>query len=81
MQAEKSRVRDQYVRRGIILCLIASLTGTYVRSLLASIKQSSCSYLSLSHPNISVMTGCRNCGYYYQVIGRGLESTARPCSE
>ncbi|KAB8291233.1 hypothetical protein EYC80_009920 [Monilinia laxa] len=40
MQAEKSRVRDQYVRRGMILCLIASLTGTYAVEIVVTIIKS-----------------------------------------
>ncbi|KAF7854161.1 hypothetical protein EAF04_010458 [Stromatinia cepivora] len=41
MQAEKSRVQDQYVRRGLILCLIAGLTGTYALEIIVAIIKSS----------------------------------------
>ncbi|ESZ94738.1 hypothetical protein SBOR_4850 [Sclerotinia borealis F-4128] len=40
MQAEKSRIRDQFVRRGMILWLIASLTGTYAVEIVVAIIKS-----------------------------------------
>ncbi|EDO04003.1 hypothetical protein SS1G_06485 [Sclerotinia sclerotiorum 1980 UF-70] len=41
MQTEKSRNQDQYVRRGLILCLIAGLTGTYAVEIIVAIIKSS----------------------------------------
>lgn len=41
MQAEKSHTQGQYVRRGLILCLIASLTGTYAVEIVVAIIKSS----------------------------------------
>ncbi|KAF5867462.1 putative abc transporter protein [Botrytis fragariae] len=41
MQAEKSQVQDQYVRRGLILCFIGSLTGTYAVEIIVAIIKSS----------------------------------------
>ncbi|KAF7951687.1 hypothetical protein EAE96_006986 [Botrytis aclada] len=41
MQAEKSQVQDQYVRRGLILCFIGSLTGTYAAEIIVAIIKSS----------------------------------------
>ncbi|TGO91301.1 hypothetical protein BPOR_0032g00210 [Botrytis porri] len=41
MQAEKSQVQDQHVRRGLILCCIGSLTGTYAVEIVVAIIKSS----------------------------------------
>ncbi|CAD6446777.1 667ed1b0-020b-4902-9903-7959be693581 [Sclerotinia trifoliorum] len=41
MQTEKSRNQDRYVRRGLILCLIAGLTGTYAMEIIVAIIKSS----------------------------------------